>query len=155
MAIATLTETGLPNLSPARIDLNGTKSGYANHDYFQEIDLDVSDGTNPTEDLNLSIDNTGGGTPATISTFHLYLKRNKDDADADAVSAGDVSLRAGDTDPGDTGKITIHFPRIDLQPADAGLLYWSLAATVIAGNYVVPLAYGQFELRASPLATIA
>jgi hypothetical protein len=139
-AIANLSETGMPNLSPARIDLIGDKAGFVHHDYFQQLSLDVTDGP-VTEDLSL----------AAIETYHVLLKRRPSDADADAIGSGSVTNTADEA----TGQVTVHFPRAILDLADQGLLWWTFSGTTTTGSYVVPLAEGRFELRQSSLTEVA
>lgn len=138
--IVTLTETGFPNLTPARIDLIGDRAGLVHHDYFQRLDLEVTDNTT-TEALDL----TG------VATYHLLLKNSPSDLDADAIGSGSVT----DTTDEEDGEITIHFPSAILTLANQGKLWWSLAGTTTTGSYVIPIAEGLFHLEESSLTAVS
>lgn len=132
--MATLTETGLENVVPVRIDLTGDNAAFVYQDYFQQFSFQVEG--DPATDWDLS----------GITAWYTWIKERPDDADSAAIGAGSVT----DTSSAATGDITLHFPRSILVPASAGRRHWSLHGAAGITGYIVPIAYGIIEIEEMP-----
>ncbi len=129
---------GLDSIAPARLDLRGDDSLYVNTDYVKLVTLEISAGAKWDIDTNY----TGGAG----LTWLILLKKNRSDADADAVSTG--SFLAGDsTITSLETTIAFLFPDTDLQPSDVGDLWWSMTLILPSSLVRIPVIHGTVDLR--------
>jgi len=115
------------NVTPGRLDLTGNDALAPGADYKQDINLDTDETT--------AFDLTG-----CTSAWQVYVKRERDDADADAVLSGSATV-----EDEATGELYIYFNGSDVTPDMIGMYWWVLRG----GNETVTQTFlwGKAEIK--------
>jgi len=131
-----LVTTGVENVAPVRVDLRGDSAIYIGCDWHQRFDLEIPDGAGGYTAWDLS------GPPSPVSSWIFQLK---------AAPTSEAALITGSYVGADStlasGQIMIHVDATALSESLAGRsVFYSLSIETTSTD-VVPVVYGQVELR--------